>query len=203
MYAQIAIATFSSNKSTVSSVDGKNLHSIYIKGRAQTVFLCIHSLVRFQNQFALSVSGLIDLHGNFCQQDNGVTLQRPLGLVLVGTGPSDRWQCHACTELWLILLLVWYALQEITGVINLLDPDGKGLISFDDFCRGVGQIVDIQQQGKITLYSCLLTVHTWWGFVAELRSDRLLVITCLVAVLHNIVEHVCHDDYSQLGPVCN
>lgn len=65
-------------------------------------------------------------------------------------------------------------LQEITGVINLLDPDGKGLISFDDFCRGVGQIVDIQQQGKITLYSCLLTVHTWWVFVAELRSDKLL-----------------------------
>ena len=87
-------------------------------------------------------------------------------------------------------------LQEITGVINLLDPDGKGLISFDDFCRGVGQIVDIQQQGKITLYSCLLTVHTWWVFVAELRSDKLLVIMCLVAVLHNIVEHVCHDDYN-------
>ncbi|KAK7111662.1 rab11 family-interacting protein 4B-like isoform X1 [Littorina saxatilis] len=37
-------------------------------------------------------------------------------------------------------------LEEITGVINLLDPEGRGLISFEDFCRGVTQIVDIQQQ---------------------------------------------------------
>lgn len=36
--------------------------------------------------------------------------------------------------------------EEITGVINLLDPEGHGQISFDDFCRGVEQIIEIQQQ---------------------------------------------------------
>ena len=49
-------------------------------------------------------------------------------------------------------------LQEITGVINLLDPEGRGLISFDDFCRGVGQIVDIQQQGRKALPGELLVL---------------------------------------------
>ncbi|KAK7501285.1 hypothetical protein BaRGS_00007410 [Batillaria attramentaria] len=36
--------------------------------------------------------------------------------------------------------------EEITGVINLLDPEGRGQISFDDFSRGVEQIIEIQQQ---------------------------------------------------------
>ncbi|CAG2248227.1 RAB11FIP3_4 [Mytilus edulis] len=34
--------------------------------------------------------------------------------------------------------------QEIIGIIQLLDPDGKGKISFDEFCSGVEQITDIR-----------------------------------------------------------
>ncbi|XP_052070144.1 rab11 family-interacting protein 4A-like isoform X3 [Mytilus californianus] len=34
--------------------------------------------------------------------------------------------------------------QEIIGIIQLLDPNGKGKISFDEFCSGVQQITDIR-----------------------------------------------------------
>ena len=44
--------------------------------------------------------------------------------------------------------LVCVLCQVVTGVVNLLDPEGKGQISFEDFCRGVEQIVEIQQQGE-------------------------------------------------------
>ncbi|XP_046336255.1 rab11 family-interacting protein 4B-like isoform X5 [Haliotis rufescens] len=36
--------------------------------------------------------------------------------------------------------------QEITGIINLLDPDGTGIIGFGDFCEGVKQLAAIQTQ---------------------------------------------------------
>uniref|UniRef100_A0A0B6ZQZ4 EF-hand domain-containing protein n=1 Tax=Arion vulgaris TaxID=1028688 RepID=A0A0B6ZQZ4_9EUPU len=36
--------------------------------------------------------------------------------------------------------------EELTGIINLLDPDGRGVISFPDFCEGIKQILEIQQQ---------------------------------------------------------
>ncbi|XP_046574524.1 rab11 family-interacting protein 4B-like isoform X2 [Haliotis rubra] len=36
--------------------------------------------------------------------------------------------------------------QEITGIINLLDPDGTGIIGFRDFCEGVKQLAAIQTQ---------------------------------------------------------
>ncbi|XP_041364795.1 rab11 family-interacting protein 3-like isoform X2 [Gigantopelta aegis] len=39
--------------------------------------------------------------------------------------------------------------QEITGIINLLDPEGIGLISFDNFCDGIKQILEIQSQVQI------------------------------------------------------
>nr|KAG5709696.1 hypothetical protein BaRGS_027721 [Batillaria attramentaria] len=43
--------------------------------------------------------------------------------------------------------------EEITGVINLLDPEGRGQISFDDFSRGVEQIIEIQQQAQSRIKS--------------------------------------------------
>ncbi|KAL8593318.1 hypothetical protein ACOMHN_009971 [Nucella lapillus] len=51
-------------------------------------------------------------------------------------------------------------LEEITGVINLLDPEGRGLISFDDFCRGVEQIIDIQQQAQSARIKSSVSVDT-------------------------------------------
>ncbi|XP_012939801.1 rab11 family-interacting protein 4B [Aplysia californica] len=38
--------------------------------------------------------------------------------------------------------------EELTGVITLLDPEGRGLISYADFCQGVQQIIEIQQQAS-------------------------------------------------------
>ncbi|GFO39264.1 Rab11 family-interacting protein 4, partial [Plakobranchus ocellatus] len=37
---------------------------------------------------------------------------------------------------------------ELTGIVNLLDPEGRGVISYSDFCEGVQQIIDIQQQAS-------------------------------------------------------
>ena len=34
--------------------------------------------------------------------------------------------------------------QEIIGIVQLLDPDGKGKINFEEFCSGVQQITDIR-----------------------------------------------------------
>ncbi|BFZ18041.1 hypothetical protein BsWGS_21083 [Bradybaena similaris] len=36
--------------------------------------------------------------------------------------------------------------EELTVIINLLDPEGRGVINFPDFCEGIKQILDIQQQ---------------------------------------------------------
>ncbi|XP_013066260.1 rab11 family-interacting protein 4B-like isoform X3 [Biomphalaria glabrata] len=36
--------------------------------------------------------------------------------------------------------------EQLTGIINLLDPEGRGLISYSDFCDGVQQIIELQQQ---------------------------------------------------------
>jgi len=35
-------------------------------------------------------------------------------------------------------------LQEVVGIIHLLDPEGKGKVSFQDFCQGVQQILEVQ-----------------------------------------------------------
>ncbi|XP_076447146.1 rab11 family-interacting protein 4-like isoform X2 [Babylonia areolata] len=51
-------------------------------------------------------------------------------------------------------------LEEITGVINLLDPEGRGLISYDDFCRGVEQIIDIQNQAQSSRIRSSVSVDT-------------------------------------------
>jgi len=34
--------------------------------------------------------------------------------------------------------------QSIVGIVQILDPDGKGKINFGDFCQGVQQILDLQ-----------------------------------------------------------
>ena len=34
--------------------------------------------------------------------------------------------------------------QEVIGIIQLLDPEGKGKVSFTDFCQGVQQILEVQ-----------------------------------------------------------
>lgn len=36
-----------------------------------------------------------------------------------------------------------FIFQEIIGIIQILDPEGKGKINFEDFCKGVQQILDI------------------------------------------------------------
>ncbi|CAG5136677.1 unnamed protein product [Candidula unifasciata] len=36
--------------------------------------------------------------------------------------------------------------EELTVIINLLDPEGRGVINFPDFCEGIKQILEIQQQ---------------------------------------------------------
>ena len=35
-------------------------------------------------------------------------------------------------------------LQETVGIINLLDPEGKGKINFQEFCRGVQEVLEVQ-----------------------------------------------------------
>ncbi|KAK3767877.1 hypothetical protein RRG08_059207 [Elysia crispata] len=39
-------------------------------------------------------------------------------------------------------------IEELTGIVNLLDPEGRGVIGYTDFCEGVQQIIDIQQQAS-------------------------------------------------------
>lgn len=39
------------------------------------------------------------------------------------------------------------------GIIQLLDPEGKGKVSFADFCQGVQQILEVQ--GKVELLDLL------------------------------------------------
>lgn len=34
--------------------------------------------------------------------------------------------------------------QKIVGIIQILDPEGKGKINFEDFCEGVQQINELQ-----------------------------------------------------------
>ncbi|XP_059146652.1 rab11 family-interacting protein 4B-like isoform X2 [Physella acuta] len=46
-----------------------------------------------------------------------------------------------------------YGTEELTGIINLLDPEGRGLISYADFCEGIQQIIEIQQQAARTFKS--------------------------------------------------
>lgn len=58
--------------------------------------------------------------------------------------------------------------QEITGVVNLLDPEGRRHISFEDFCKGVAQINEVQHQGK-------------WFHDFLLSSDSLLLPTSYAA----------------------
>ncbi|KAL8573600.1 hypothetical protein ACOMHN_007153 [Nucella lapillus] len=45
-----------------------------------------------------------------------------------------------------------FNLEIVTGVINLLDPEGRGLISYDDFSQGVQQILKIQQ-GQVSRFN--------------------------------------------------
>uniref|UniRef100_K1PLZ8 Rab11 family-interacting protein 4 n=1 Tax=Magallana gigas TaxID=29159 RepID=K1PLZ8_MAGGI len=34
--------------------------------------------------------------------------------------------------------------EKIVGIIQILDPEGKGKINFEDFCEGVQQINELQ-----------------------------------------------------------
>lgn len=36
------------------------------------------------------------------------------------------------------------------GIIQLLDPEGKGKVSFKDFCQGVQQILEVQGQYEMS-----------------------------------------------------
>ncbi|XP_052267224.1 rab11 family-interacting protein 4A-like isoform X2 [Dreissena polymorpha] len=38
--------------------------------------------------------------------------------------------------------------EETVGIIHLLDPEGKGKVSFQDFCAGVQQILEVQAASK-------------------------------------------------------
>lgn len=37
-----------------------------------------------------------------------------------------------------------FSFQKIVGIIQILDPEGKGKINFEDFCEGVQQINELQ-----------------------------------------------------------
>ncbi|XP_025086872.1 rab11 family-interacting protein 3-like isoform X2 [Pomacea canaliculata] len=51
---------------------------------------------------------------------------------------------------------------EITGVVNLLDPEGRRHISFEDFCKGVAQINEVQHQAQFL------------GFKSSVSEDTLV-----------------------------
>ncbi|XP_060608216.1 rab11 family-interacting protein 4-like isoform X2 [Ruditapes philippinarum] len=40
--------------------------------------------------------------------------------------------------------------EEVIGIIQLLDPEGKGKVSFTDFCQGVQQILEVQASKQST-----------------------------------------------------
>lgn len=47
-------------------------------------------------------------------------------------------------------------MQETVGIIQLLDPEGKGKVSFKDFCQGVQQILEVQGQ-----YEMSYSIHNY------------------------------------------
>ncbi|XP_033745086.1 LOW QUALITY PROTEIN: LLGL scribble cell polarity complex component 2-like [Pecten maximus] len=40
--------------------------------------------------------------------------------------------------------------ENVVGIVQILDPEGKGKINFDDFCQGVNQILELQPQTPVT-----------------------------------------------------
>ncbi|XP_069124898.1 uncharacterized protein [Argopecten irradians] len=40
--------------------------------------------------------------------------------------------------------------ENVIGIVQILDPEGKGKINFDDFCQGVNQILELQPQTPVT-----------------------------------------------------
>ncbi|ESP01457.1 hypothetical protein LOTGIDRAFT_157642 [Lottia gigantea] len=73
--------------------------------------------------------------------------------------------------------------EAVTGIINFLDPDAKGVITFDDFCEGVQQIQDLQAQ-----------VHTSLNGNCSLRrgcSEDTLVPTDNISNISPISPHKC------------
>lgn len=40
----------------------------------------------------------------------------------------------------------------MVGIIQLLDPEGKGRVSFQDFCEGVQQILEVQGESEELSY---------------------------------------------------
>ena len=47
-----------------------------------------------------------------------------------------------------VLLYLPLFLQETIGIINLLDPEGKGKINFQEFCRGVQEVLEVQGKNE-------------------------------------------------------
>ncbi|OWF45665.1 Rab11 family-interacting protein 3 [Mizuhopecten yessoensis] len=39
--------------------------------------------------------------------------------------------------------------ENVVGIVQILDPEGKGKINFDDFCQGVNQILELQPQTPV------------------------------------------------------
>ena len=62
------------------------------------------------------------------------------------------WHCtYTCTSFCcfrsLLALYTYFVLlfQAVVGIVHILDPEGKGKINFKDFCKGVQQILELQQ----------------------------------------------------------
>ena len=54
--------------------------------------------------------------------------------------------------------------QETIGIIHLLDPEGKGKINFQEFCKGVQEVLEVQgKKIKVNQLLQLCTASTVWS----------------------------------------
>ena len=54
--------------------------------------------------------------------------------------------------------------QETIGIIHLLDPEGKGRINFQEFCKGVQEVLEVQgKKIKVNQLLQLCTASTVWS----------------------------------------
>lgn len=52
--------------------------------------------------------------------------------------------------------------QEIVGIVQILDPEGKGKINFEEFCSGVQQISEIHAGES-------LPSHIWLAMYMQIK----------------------------------
>jgi hypothetical protein len=67
-----------------------------------------------------------------------------------------------------------FIFQEVIGIIQLLDPEGKGKVSFTDFCQGVQQILEVQGRPFFSLSTEIMVYHVkfWINTTSKERPHR-------------------------------